>query len=155
MATALHRVHQNIAWRIAAITPTCARVGKGFVHLLRLKAEESGGASRGFTVRRSGRGKPLEPTCLYSRWAEHSYRVDVHYSGEYAADAVDEISTQDAHDIVKALRDTASWVGYDSSHTTDDIGIRDRDIEKDELLEQADHWILRLTIRCMVREVEG
>lgn len=88
------------------------------------------------------------------RTAYHDYVVEVFYPTELSRDALDEVISQDAHDIIKALRDSASWKGYDASNTTTDIGLKSRIEISDQVNETRDQWVLQLKFKCLITETE-
>jgi hypothetical protein len=154
MATNLHRVYQNIRWRIESLTPTSTRCLEKFRHRGDLAANESLGQTREFTIKRDGREGFAGVTNMYSRTAKHAYVVDVVYPTSLKRDALDEVISQDAHDIITALRDPAKYLGFNASNTATNIGIRDRLENSDQVLEDADLWTLRIKFDVTVKEVE-
>jgi hypothetical protein len=155
MATNLHRVYQNFIWRIESIPPTCTRPGKNFVSLGNVAASESTGTSRGFRVKRQGRETESELTDLYQRTATHDYRVEVYYPSALSQDAIEEIISQDAHDIIKTLRDPASYLGFNSANNNTNIGVRSRMEISDQVNESASLWTLQINFKCLVTEIEN
>lgn len=155
MATNLHRVYQNFKWRIESISPACTRPGKNFVSLGNVAANESTGTSRGFRVKRLGRETESELTDLYQRTATHDYRVEVYYPAALHQDAIEEIISQDAHDIIKTLRNPDSYLGFNSTDSSTNIGIRSRMEISDQVTESTDLWTLQINFKCLITEIEN
>lgn len=159
MATNLHRVGQNFVYRIGLITPQLTQAQRltlpaKFHHLDGVDPRQSSGCTRGFEVRRLSRGEPEGVTSLYSRTSVHAYLVEVYYSSEFRPSAVDEITSQDAHDIIRALRAPSSWKGYAGSPTTE-IGIRSRLETGDELVYERGLTTLQIRFATRVTEIEN
>lgn len=158
MASTLHQVRLNFAWRIAAATPTEQAAGLPARFRLAETTRNVGaqpGSARLFTVSRiSGvddQGK-AGPT---ARTADHIYRVDVYYPDTLTGDMLERVIDRDRDDIAKALigdATTDTRLGYDADNPTTYIGLIGRWRQKDEKISGA-VTISRLTYRCTVREV--
>lgn len=164
MASSANLVLDNFYWRIEAITPTSSVVGRRAfrrIDTLDIDPAQSSGLSRGFRVawvasdeehQVSGEGIT---DGLYNRAATHTFEVEVYYSTKLKWTDLHTVVLSDRHDLTKQLRDPDTWVGYNASNTTTDIGIYDRIRESDELdTDDPGYWVLRQSWRVIINEVE-
>ncbi len=123
MATTLHLIWQNFVWRILSLTPTATRGGlrTEYVHLNGVSPGQAPGTARGFEVTLLRGSTSGEPSNFYARRGIHQFLVEVFYSKQLKPDARHLVIPQDRHDITTELRRPGSWVGYDDSHTIDQI----------------------------------
>lgn len=156
MATNIHRVLENFKWRIEAIAPTSTTSTREFIWYdeLVLDADQSAGMTRGFNVHWLGRGPAHEVDDLIERVAIHRIQVTVAYSTQFELLKRQQLMLQDAHDLIKVLRDDRYWVGYSDSATSTDIGLFDRSLDGDEVITEPLTWYYRQTWLCHVHEVE-
>lgn len=160
MATLLHRVRDNFKWKIEAITPQLthssrASLPSSFKVIDKLKEGEASGITRRVRVERVKGSASIEPSNQYSRWSPFSYVVEVYYASEFSGGAIDNITAQDGHDIQTALENPDSWVGYNASNDTDDIGIKYRFMDDgSEVIESENTWILKMIFTVIVKEVK-
>lgn len=156
-------VLSNFQYRIEAITPTNANYKSAFVmyNPLLIAAKKSSGFERRFFVTWHGSSADSESGAPqaengYCRTAAHDYSVEISYPALMQYDDMLALVCDDRHDLIKQLRDADKWLGYDSSHTTTDIGLWQRLRVSDEL-ETSDNgiWTFRQRWRCLINEVES
>ena len=134
MATNLHRVLQNYAWRVESISPSVsglvsgARVNGQFREYDPNKEPEpqqSTGWSRRFYVEWMGSDGDEFATDADRREAVHQIRLTVVYPVVYEWKALQMLIAQDRHEINKTLRSRgrAYVKGYNDSNTSTDIGL--------------------------------
>ncbi len=161
MATSLHRLVQNVAWNLETLSPTESSLySDAFERIDRFQVTPETARSRTFSVlwQDSDPPDPEGVQDIAERWAEHGLQLEVYYrvgqSGLGWEDA-QLVILQDRHDIIKSLRDTANFDGYDPDNTSTDIGLVSRNVAEDVLdIENEGLWILRQRWRCCVREAE-
>ena len=157
MATSAHYVYSNFVWRLETLTPTgtVGNLRSRFVSYDPLRDDAAAmPSSRNFTVSWTGSAIDESPTDLYDRVAEHSYEIEIHYDPTLKWQTLQEIILQDRHDISKRLRDPAYFVGYDASHSSTEIYLKNRIRTGDSLVRDATLVTLRQQYRCMIWETE-
>jgi hypothetical protein len=168
MASNADLVLRNFAWKISGITPTSALIDRSRfteVNTLVTPPDQSSGiASRGFEVTWLGSDEDNTHDDSYFadghnvREAVHRYMVEVYYSTRYRREELQRAVLQDRHDMTKLLRDNdgsgSSFVGYNASNSSTNIGIHYRIRESDELVIAEDYWIYRAIWRVLLEENE-
>lgn len=166
MTATANLVYANFVWRIEAIDPTAATIGKDRFFSIDPRAvhgtdpRTSSGLTRGFAVTWRGAGTQNvvggDAICdtYSSRFADHTFELAVYYSAKLKWEDLQQLLLSDRHDIIAALRYQSSWVGYDASHTTTALGLANRVIESDETEQTDDYVALRQTWRCSIEETE-
>ncbi|MCP4549519.1 MAG: hypothetical protein GY835_23940 [bacterium] len=156
MATSIHRCRQNAVWKIEGITPTVQATRK-FVEFDPFKADakKSSGWFRKFFIDYDDTTEDASATNIDLREAWHTWSLQVFYPTESTHQTLTDAILQDRHQLLKALRASGSWKGYDADNTTDDIGMHYRRAEATELdKEDPDVWILVIQLRTKIRESE-
>ena len=160
MASSLYRVRQNIEYWLGQITPTLSntRTHPKFRTYEPTKGTPGNedGAARLFTVAWLGSVEDDEATADDFRTAIHRYEIDVLYPEAVGLHGdFQDLVTLDRHDLIKQLRRTVTWDGYNASNTTTNIGLEDRVREGDELIEVAPQvFALRMVWLHRVKEDE-
>jgi hypothetical protein len=166
MSASANLVYANFVWRIEAVDPTASTIGKDRLHAIDPRAihgtdpRTSSGLTRGFVVTWKGCGPQNvvggAAICdtSSSRFADHAFEVAYYYTSKLKWEDAQKLLLSDRHDGIKALRYPSSWVGYDDSHTTTDIGLENRTIESEEIEQTDDYVVLRQQWRCAIEETE-
>jgi len=159
MATNLHRVLLNCAWRTAAVVPTNTTSPLRFEEydpIVVPDPPDTSGFTRKFYWQWISSDEDVETTDYTRREAHHLLRLVVEYPLRYPWTAMQAMIVQDRHDLAKALRDQRNRLGYDDDHTTTDIGLYIRKRAGDKI-DRNDHprfWHYVADWRCKVREDE-
>lgn len=161
MATQLHNIRRNFIWRIESISPTARFHGVGFESFDPLKYEvgNQSGDVRKFFVRRLGSdGQDLDGTNYSIRKATHNYEVQVFYPDAIGSEAErEDLIAQDRHDILKALRRSGNYVGFDDSNTSTQLRLINRYATGEEVTEDEEEpevVAMVLTFACLIHEDE-
>jgi len=167
MATSLHRVLQNYAWRMEAISPSVSGLVSGvkvnsqyreYDPLKEPEPQQSSGWSRRFYVEWVGSDGDGLATDADRREAVHQIRVSVVYPLVYEYKALQMLIAQDRHDINMTLRSRgrAYVKGYDDSHTTTSTGLYLRKRRGDVLDKRSfpGVWLYTVEFDNTIREAE-
>lgn len=164
MATQLHNLARNTAWRMEAITPTfTGRAVPRFQRydpiLTKIQPKKESGWTRKFYVDWEGSSEDGGATDAEIREAVHIIRVHIEYPPLGPWETLHDMILQDRHDVVRVLRGivgTDYRLGYDDSNSTTDIGLMGRFRVRDSLDKNSnpDVWRLTLEFACHVREDE-
>jgi hypothetical protein len=90
------------------------------------------------------------------REAWHQYVLTVLYPRCVPWGDLQDMIALDRHQLRMELRDQGKRLGYDSTHTTTDIGLYQRECTGDEIDDKTDPKVhrLRMAWRCKIRENE-
>lgn len=159
MASTVDLALENLRWRVEAITPTHTRPGRSFEHVdPERHSPDASPICRWFTVRwteETPQESADDVTDLAERVAVHTFELRVEYNHEYSLSLRQEIMLRDRHDLVKALRDPALFIGYGPKNLTDDIGLWSRIVTGVQLeQEYEDTDTMLYTVECIIREAE-
>lgn len=95
---------------------------------------------------------------MTQREAVHLIRLHVEYPAIAPYLSLARQVLLDRHDLLKTLRDPATRLGYDDSHTTTDIGLMVRTRTRDVLDKDTDtryrQWRYTSEWACAIRESE-
>lgn len=156
MATQLHRILENFEWRLETLTPTTGKTKFKVVDPINDDIGDHSGSFRRFYVEWESSQEDLTMTDGYSRRAEHSIRLTVFYPASKARSHKDlrSIILQDRHDIIKRLRDTQYYNGFNADNSSTDLGLEYRQRLDDELTTGEHLWVFEMTFECTIEEIE-
>lgn len=155
MSSKADLVLENIYWRVESIDPSHS--GQGFrpIDPAKLTPEQLADGERLFWVDWVDEELPEDGVSdIYERIAPHRFELRVIYS---ACDLQkrQKKALQDRHDIIKALRDTTLFVGYEAGNASADTGLIARwvrRVERTDETEGADTMVYSL--ECTIQETE-
>ena len=157
MSANAHLVYANFAWRLENATPTSTFLAKQRfqrIDPMRLDPGQGAGLLRAFSVAWLGSGGDEGATDGSSRLAIHTYEVRVYYPTKPRWDDLHALILSDRHDVIKRLRATDYYAGYDDAHPTTSVGLFARIREQDSLEMGDDEWVYRSTWLCHIDEPE-
>lgn len=154
MGSELFNNYKNIIWKIESITPTfsIAGVKSKFFHINDDEAENLAGYDRSFRLKWKGGGPQMGVSSFSARETLHDFTLEVYYNALPKRQVMNEMVLKDIHDLVWALENEDSYIGYDSSNTSTDIGLQNRHVVKSSLTEDNETWILQLEIETTIDE---
>jgi len=158
MATNLHNVFRNFAWRIGQIQPTSAIEEKRFFEIdpNYVDGHEAHGLQRGFYVQWMGSDGDDDVQDGFTRVANHVVLVTVIYDAALTWPNLHELIAKDRHDLIMKLRAQDNCVGYDDNNPTAEIGLYRRYRVSDTLeADSKEIWTFSQRWRCTVAENEG
>jgi len=157
MSRELERVYLNHIWRIEAKTPSYTRAGlkDSFrsIDNSRIEPDQTSGLTRAFMVDFSKRGQ-YEPLVSSSiRYSTNSFQVYLYYDFDtYTNYILNSIICNDINDITRTLDNHAQWIGYDTTNTTTDIGLKNRIVTSVVKEIEGRLVIVTFETNCLVRE---
>lgn len=150
----LHRVLENFAWRVEAITPTLD-AGRKFrrVDKLAYEVNDTSGTFRRFWVMWNGSGSDENVTDGSARVSVHEIELGVIYPTASTRDwhALQAIVVQDRHDLISHLQNR-NLAGFSAASPSTDIGLYTRERASDDVDRDESLWVLTLEWRCTVYE---
>lgn len=154
----LNQIYQNIIWRTESLTPDNVTLSPSvFQHndFPLYMTEDQALKERMFTVEWDGGDPVMDFSDLNERWSPQFFVMEIAYDAKRDLDKLTELMFSDRNQIHAALRNPDNFVGYDSSNTTTDIGLKGRWLDsEDQDRDRETMRILRLTFRLIVAETE-
>ena len=154
----VNQVYQNFIWRIENTIPDYSVTRNKFRQIERpidYSADRSKGMTRTFSVSWGGSDIDLDMTDITQRTADHQFTIEIYYSADYPMDVLHRLVLDDRDKLIKILRDTDYYVGYNDSNGDTDIGLLYRIRTSDELVEASDvTFMLRMSWTCTILETE-
>ena len=150
------QVFKNIVWRIGALSPTSVLASERFRHLDNptRQGEDQSLADRSFQIYFDSSERVETYSDLAHRWNDVTYVMEFGYKAERLQGNFHQLLLDDRNDLLKLLRDPANYSGYSDDNSTDDIGLKNRVFDGDELEREGPTWIYRMRWIHKIEEAE-
>ena len=153
----LEQVYLNHIWIVEAKTPTYVRAGlkSSFrsIDNTRMAPDITSGLTRAFTVSFVSKSQYQSPISSSQRYSTNVFNVTVYYDFDsYTNYLLNSIICNDINDIARTLDNHTYYLGYDSTHTTTDIGLKNRLVQG--VSKEGQEGLITVTFEtsCLVRE---
>lgn len=163
MASNLHHVRDNFAFRLEAISPTFTQVDRGFLLVDEIRFAtnadpphlygNSTGRARDFTVRRASFSRPSERGNLQTlRAGRNLYELRIGYPTAIGPE-IHEMIDKDADDVIQALDISTAFVGT-RKNPTQATGLNTRHLKGDVKVDTSRAvWVVTYPWDCYVTEI--